>query len=389
MNHQRTWQFLALIVALGLLLFLLAPVLTPFAFAALLAWLGDPLVDRLERRGLSRGLAVAVVFFAMTAVIVLVTVALVPLLERQIARLIEKMPQTITWANDVVLPWLATHAGLQMGAFEPGQLIDMLRSHWQQAGGFAATVFKQVSQSGLAIVGFLATVALVPVLTFYFMRDWDVMLGKVRDLLPRAVEPTVVRLARESDSVLGGFLRGQVTVMILLGLIYSLGLSLIGLDLALLIGLVAGLVSFVPYLGVVVGGGAAVIAAAVQFGDFFHPAMALGVFVIGQLLEGFVLTPQIVGDRVGLHPVAVIFAILAGGILFGFLGVLLALPVAAVGMVLLRELHRRYVTSELYAAGDASAAPPAPLAQAPLQPDRIDTEDQDEPPPGPPSVLPG
>jgi len=389
MNHQRTWQFLALIVALGLLLFLLAPVLTPFAFAALLAWLGDPLVDRLERRGLSRGLAVAVVFFAMTAVIVLVTVALVPLLERQIARLIEKMPQTITWANDVVLPWLATHAGLQMGAFEPGQLIDMLRSHWQQAGGFAATVFKQVSQSGLAIVGFLATVALVPVLTFYFMRDWDVMLGKVRDLLPRAVEPTVVRLARESDSVLGGFLRGQVTVMILLGLIYSLGLSLIGLDLALLIGLVAGLVSFVPYLGVVVGGGAAVIAAAVQFGDFFHPAMALGVFIIGQLLEGFVLTPQIVGDRVGLHPVAVIFAILAGGILFGFLGVLLALPVAAVGMVLLRELHRRYVTSELYAAGDASAAPPAPLAQAPLQPDRIDTEDQDEPPPGPPSVLPG
>lgn len=386
MNHQRTWQFLALIVALGLLLFLLAPVLTPFAFAALLAWLGDPLVDRLERRGLSRGLAVAVVFFAMTAVIVLVTVALVPLLERQIARLIEKVPQTITWANDVVLPWLATHAGLQMGAFEPGQLIDMLRSHWQQAGGFAATVFKQVSQSGLAIVGFLATVALVPVLTFYFMRDWDVMLGKVRDLLPRAVEPTVVRLARESDSVLGGFLRGQVTVMILLGLIYSLGLSLIGLDLALLIGLVAGLVSFVPYLGVVVGGGAAVIAAAVQFGDFFHPAMALGVFIIGQLLEGFVLTPQIVGDRVGLHPVAVIFAILAGGILFGFLGVLLALPVAAVGMVLLRELHRRYVASELYAAGDASAAPPAPLAQAPLQPDRIDTEDQDEPPPGPHSV---
>lgn len=386
MNHQRTWQFLALIVALGLLLFLLAPVLTPFAFAALLAWLGDPLVDRLERRGLSRGLAVAVVFFAMTAVIVLVTVALVPLLERQIARLIEKLPQTITWANDVVLPWLATHAGLQMGAFEPGQLIDMLRSHWQQAGGFAATVFKQVSQSGLAIVGFLATVALVPVLTFYFMRDWDVMLGKVRDLLPRAVEPTVVRLARESDSVLGGFLRGQVTVMILLGLIYSLGLSLIGLDLALLIGLVAGLVSFVPYLGVVVGGGAAVIAAAVQFGDFFHPAMALGVFIIGQLLEGFVLTPQIVGDRVGLHPVAVIFAILAGGILFGFLGVLLALPVAAVGMVLLRELHRRYVASELYAAGDASAAPPAPLAQAPLQPDRIDTEDQDEPPPGPHSV---
>lgn len=364
MTDSRSLQLLALVILIGGLVYLLAPVLTPFAVAALLAWLGDPLVDRLERRRLSRGAAVALVFAVMTLGLVLAIVALVPLLERQIARLIEKLPQGVAWANGVILPWVEANTGVALDRFEHGRLIAMVKAHWQEAGGIASTVLGKVTSSGLAIVGLLGTLALLPVVTFYFMRDWDAMVARVRELLPRHVEPTVSRLARESDAVLAAFLRGQLAVMVLLGLFYSIGLWLVGVDLALLIGMIAGLVSFVPYLGVIVGGGMALIAAAIQFQDFLHPLLVLGVFVLGQLLEGFVLTPKIVGDSVGLHPVAVIFAILAGGTLFGFLGVLLALPVAAIGMVLLREAHRRYLASALYGASDEPPQAPQDSARA-------------------------
>jgi predicted PurR-regulated permease PerM len=362
-NDTQKWQLLAATALLGALLYLLAPVLTPFAVAALLAYLGDPVVDRLQRWRLSRTAAVAVVFAAMTLAIVAVLLGLVPLLERQITRLIDKLPQIVAWINGTVLPWAEQRFGFSLASLDPRQLIDMLRAHWQQAGGVATTVLASVSKSGLAIVGFLGTLALIPLVTFYFMRDFDQMVERLRELLPRAVEPTMTRLVRESDQVLGAFLRGQLSVMFALGTIYACGLWLVGLDLAFLIGMLAGLVSFVPYLGLIVGGGAAVIAAAVQFQDFVHPALVLVVFVVGQTLEGFFLTPWLVGDRVGLHPVAVIFAILAGGTLFGFLGVLLALPVAAVLMVLLRHAHQRYLESALYGA----AAPRAPTVGAPPQ----------------------
>lgn len=383
MTDSKSWQLLALVVLIGGLLWLLAPVLTPFAIAALLAWLGDPLVDRLERRRLSRGAAVTLVFAAMTLAALLAIVALVPLLERQIARLIEKLPQGVAWANGVVLPWVEAHLGIGLDRLDPGSVIEMVKAHWQQAGGIASAVLGTVTSSGLAIAGFLGMLALLPVVTFYFMRDWDRMVAQVRELLPRHVEPTVSRLARESDQVLAAFLRGQLAVMVLLGLFYSIGLWLVGIDLAFLIGMIAGLVSFVPYLGVIVGGGLALVAAAIQYQDFLHPLLVLGVFAAGQLLEGFVLTPTIVGDRVGLHPVAVIFAILAGGTLFGFLGVLLALPVAAVGMVLLREAHRRYLRSELYGAAPAfeAARPdgsPSPSA-TPVPPPEVANPDAGRP----------
>jgi predicted PurR-regulated permease PerM len=359
MTDTRSWQMLALTVLLGALLYWLAPVLTPFALSALLAYLGDPVVDRLERMRLSRSAAVLVVFSAMTLGVALLVIGVVPLLERQITRAIEKLPQVVAWTNQVVLPWLQQRFGITPDALDPQQLIDMLRQHWREAGGVAATILASVSKSGFAIVGWLANVVLIPVVTFYLLRDWDVLIESVRQLLPRHVEPVMSRLARESDVVLGAFLRGQLSVMIVLGLVYSVGLWIVGLDLAFLIGMLAGLVSFVPYLGLILGGAAAVIAAAVQFQDWMHPALVLAVFGAGQLLEGFLLTPYLVGDKVGLHPVAVIFAIMAGGQLFGFLGILLALPAAAVLMVVLRHAHERYLASDLYgesAVGAASAA---------------------------------
>lgn len=358
------WQplrWLLPMAVIGLLLYLLGPVLIPFAISALLAWLGDPLVGRCQRHGMSRSAAVSLVFVLMSVLLLLSLLIVIPLLERQISELITNLPRYLGWLKTTALPWLEQRTGLEIAAyFDPDQLVALLKGHWQQAGGIASAVFAGLSRSGLAIAGWLATALLVPVVTFYFLRDWPKLVARIRELLPRQLEPTVVRLAQQSDEVLGAFLRGQVSVMIVLGAIYALGLSLVGIDLAFLIGMGSGLLSFVPYLGAFLGVAGGLVAALVQHGDWLHVLLVLGVFSIGQLLESFVLTPWLVGDRIGMHPVAVIFAIMAGGQLFGFLGVLLALPVAAVVMVVLRYAHQRYLQSAMYLAG----APPAPESSA-------------------------
>jgi predicted PurR-regulated permease PerM len=356
MTDTHKWQLLALTLLLGALLYLLAPVLTPFAAAALLAYLGDPLVDRLERHKLSRTGAVCVVFGLMTLAMVVALLLLIPMLERQITRLLEQLPRYLLWVQESVLPWIEAQTGVGIERFEPGALTAMLKEHWQQAGGIAATVIGGLSKSGMAVVLWITNLLLIPVVTFYLLRDWDVLVERIRILLPRSVEPAISRLARQSDEVLGGFLRGQLAVMASLGTIYAIGLWLVGIDLALLIGMLAGLVSFIPYLGAIVGIGAGVIAALVQYGEWWPVLLVLLVFGVGQTIESFVLTPWLVGDRIGLHPVAVIFAILAGGQLFGFLGILLALPVAAIVMVLLRYLHEQYTASTLYSAALDDAA---------------------------------
>lgn len=351
MSDTHKWQLLALVLLIGGLLYLLAPVLTPFVAAALFAYLGDPLVDRLQARKLSRSTAVGIVFLLMTLAVVGVVLLLVPMLQRQIAHFGERLPVYAEWIENEALPWIEMQTGFGLDFFDTENLAALAKDYWQQAGAVAASAFAQISRSGLAVVAFFVNLALVPVLTFYLLRDWDDLVARVRELLPRRVEPVVSMLARQSDEVLASFLRGQLSVMLALGAIYSLGLWMVGIDLALLIGMLAGLVSFVPYLGMIVGIGAAIIAALVQYGDITHVLLVCAVFTVGQLLESFLLTPWLVGDKIGMHPVAVIFAIMAGGQLFGFLGILLALPVAAVVMVVLRWLHQQYTESSLYAEG--------------------------------------
>ena len=350
-NEQlRRWQWLAVLVLVGIVIWLLAPILTPFVLSAMLGWLGDPLVDRLERRGWSRLLGVLLVFCAMTLLVALALLLLIPMIERQIVTLVESLPRYRDWFVGTVLPWLEEKTGFELLAwFDPGTVFQLIREHWERAGGIAANVIGYVSASGFLLIAWIANIVLIPVLTFYFLRDWDLLVERVAALVPRDHIETVRRLARESDGVLGAFLRGQFAVMLTLGVLYALGLWGVGLDLGLLIGFIAGLVSFVPYLGPATGVVLGVIAALVQFGDWQHVALVLGVFGIGQVIESYWLTPKLVGDKIGLHPVAVIFAIMAGGQLFGFLGVLLALPVAAVANVLLRFAHERYRHSSLYA----------------------------------------
>ena len=346
----RRWQWLLIAAIAGWLLWLLAPVLTPFVFAAMLGWLGDPTVDRLERRGWSRQLAVTFVFTAMAVVVIAVLLLLVPLIERQLVTLVESLPRYRDWFVGTLLPWLEERTGIDLTIWlDPERLIQLVREHWERAGGVAATLLGYLSRSGFALIGWLANIVLLPVLTFYFLRDWDVLVERIAALVPRDHIGTVRRLAHESDQVLGAFLRGQFSVMLALGALYAIGLWAVGLDLGLLIGVIAGLVSFVPYLGPATGVVLGVVAGMVQFGDWKHIAMILGVFGVGQVVESYWLTPKLVGDLIGLHPFSVIFAIMAGGQLFGFLGVLLALPVAAVANVLLRYAHERYTRSRLYA----------------------------------------
>lgn len=344
---KRVWLLGSVLLA-GWLVWLLSPILTPFVVAALLAYLGDPLVDRLEARGLKRTPAVAVVFSVLFLLLALALLLLLPRLEAQISQLISKLPGYLGWLRDHVLPRLEALLPGEAAVLDVEALQQTIGKHWREAGGILAGIWSSVSGSGLALIGWLANLFLIPVLTFYLLRDWDHLVAGVRALLPRRDEPVWVALATEADEVLGAFLRGQVLVMFALGVLYTTGLWLVGLDLALLIGMFAGLISFVPYLGLIVGILIAGLASVLQSHGVGDLPWVVLVFVGAQMLEGTVLTPRLVGERIGLHPVAVIFAVMAGGQLYGFFGILLALPVAAVAMVLIRHLVQRYRSSSLY-----------------------------------------
>ena len=350
----------ALSLALVWVIWLLAPILTPFVASLMLAWLGDPLVDRLEAAGRSRNTAVLLVFALMIVLITLALLILVPMLQSQVTTLVGALPAMQQWLLEGAIPALEKRLGFTAAEWmDPQRIIDWVRSHWQAAGGAAATVFGYLGRSSFAVVGFVVNLLLTPIVTYYFLRDWDRMVERVAALIPRDHIGTVSKLASESNEVLGAFMRGQFVVMLALGAIYASGMALIGLNLGLLIGMVAGLISFIPYLGATTGVILAVLAALVQAQgvDIKLLAGVAVVFTVGQLLESYVLTPRIVGDKIGLHPVAVIFAVMAGGQPFGFLGMLLALPVAAVANVLLRYAQERYRSSELYAGHSAIIVP--------------------------------
>ena len=345
-SNKGIW--LAIFVLVSFLIYLLTPILMPFLSAAILAYIADPLADKLEKK-MSRTLAVSVVFFGLSLFAILLLLILLPLLERQFVVLAEKLPLYIDRAQLYMLPLLKEQFGLDVGSFDLNTLKQSLSNYWKTAGGIAANILASISHSGLVLAGWIANFLLMLVVTFYLLRDWDYLMAKIHALLPRKNEKIIVTLAKESDEILGAFFRGQMLVMLALSAVYTTGLMLVGLDTALLIGVLAGLVSFVPYLGFIVGIVIAGIAVLIQFQEIMPLFYVAIVFMTGQMLEGMLLTPWLVGEKIGLHPVAVIFSVLAGGQLFGFVGVLLALPVAAVIAVLLRHVVARYTESELYA----------------------------------------
>lgn len=339
---------LAVAAAMGFTLYMLQPILTPFVLGGLIAYLGDPLVDRLERRGVGRTLGVAIVFVLFSAIITLALIFALPMLLHQLDALISKVPDIYRWLTQDALPWLLQRLDLPDRRLPQVDWSGQLADNWQSVGKFTAQSLKRITGSGANLLLWLANLALVPVVAFYLMRDWNVLLHKALALIPKTWQESTTELAAEADEVVGAFLRGQFLVMCALGAIYSGGLWLVGLQLAMLLGVIAGLASIVPYLGFMVGIVASLIAAYAQFHDWTMMFWVAVVFGVGQAVESMLLTPVLVGDRIGLHPVAVIFALMAGGQIAGFVGVVLALPVAAVIMVFLRHAMRHYRSSELY-----------------------------------------
>ena len=348
MTSNSRWFWLALFSVTFVLLYLLAPILTPFIMGALLAYLGDPVVDRLEKFKLSRTLSVVIVFVVVFIFLLLFFLLVIPVLETQLKLLIQKLPAFLDWGLHQLQPYLKQDLDVDVSVLEVDRLKAMIGSHWSQAGGIIRALISTVSQSGMFVLGWMANIILTPVVAFYMLRDWDHFVAYINDLLPRNTEPTISRLAKESDDVLGAFLRGQLLVMLSLATIYTVGLWMVGVEFALLIGLFAGLLSFVPYLGLILGVVVAGLAVMFQTQDYTDLMLVFLVFGIAQMIEAMLLTPLLVGERIGLHPVTVIFAVLAGGQLFGFFGVLLALPIAAILAVIMRHLHSSYKESHIY-----------------------------------------
>lgn len=325
--------------ALAWLLYLLSPILSPFLLAAALAYLGDPLVDRLERRGLKRTLATVTVLLGLVLVFVLLLLILTPLVQAQVRLLIEQVPRVVEWGTQTLLPWLTATFGVDL-ARDQEQLIAWLKGHVAELSQ-VTQYLPRIADSGLALLGFLGNMLLVPVVLFYLLRDWDRILAHLADWIPDPLRPRTESLAREIDGVLSEFVRGQILVILVMSLFYSIALAIAGLDYALAVGIISGILVFVPYLGVVVGVLLGTLAGWAQYGDLASLLPVWGVFLAGQMLEGMAVTPWLVGERVGLHPVAVIFALMAFGQLFGFVGLLVAIPAAAAALVALRHLKKK------------------------------------------------
>lgn len=343
--HYLWWLLLACVT--GGLLYLLSPILTPFLLAAVIAYICNPMVTRMARNNIPRTAGTILVMLLSLVAFGALILIMVPLFEKEVSRLLDKMPAFLDMLRNHVIPWLESRLNISL---EPDMevLKEAVSEHWQSAGGVAAKILPSLTSGGMAIVEFLVNLLLVPVVLFYMLRDWEGLIKQIDEMIPRYWHVQMSQLAHETDRILAEFLRGQLSVIVLMCICYVTGLWLVGLEFALPIGLVAGILVFVPYLGMIVGLTLATLAAVMQFQDWSGILPVWIVFGVGQLLEGMLITPWLVGDRIGLHPVIVIFALLAFGQLFGFFGILLALPVSAVMLVWLRHLHQRYLNSNLY-----------------------------------------
>ena len=341
-------QWLAFFVVAAVLLYLLSPILTPFVAAGIFAYICNPLVQRLCAWKIPRTLAVVLVMFGLLLLLVALLLIMLPLLEMELGRLVTRLPSWIEAARLRLLPLLQKWLDPEL-QWDSQAVKDMLISHWKNAGGIAAKLLPWLGSSGGIILAALVNIVLIPVAMFYLLRDWSDLVRRVDDFLPRHLHAKTNEILGEVDRILAEFLRGQIAVMLLMSAYYAIVLWLVGLEFALAIGIVAGMLVFIPYLGSGTGLVLGTIAALMQVPSSMNIVMMVWiVFGAGQLIEGFLVTPWLVGDRIGLHPVVVIFALLAFGQLFGFFGLLLALPASAATLVGLRHLNARYRSSGLY-----------------------------------------
>jgi predicted PurR-regulated permease PerM len=354
-KHTNTIGLVAVFLILGLI-YLLSPILTPFLIAAILAYIANPLVNKIDAFQLSglgkkfspsRTVATLVVMLLLIATLIMILLIIIPLMQKEFLLLSQKLPVYFNTAKTHLEPWLQKNFGVAIN-IDFAQIQQILTENWKTAGNFAKTIALSLSTQGMVIIGWLANLILIPLVLFYLLVDWNIIIAKVNHLLPRKLAAKTQEIAAEIDAVLAEFLRGQLTVMLLMSMFYATGLWLVGLELALPIGILSGLLGFVPYLGIGLGLVLAILSGFLQFGSLSDLTPILIVFSLGQMIESMALTPYLVGDRIGLHPLVVIFALMAGGQLFGFAGVLLALPVSAAIAVGFRHAKQKYLASNLY-----------------------------------------
>lgn len=339
------WGGVALVVML--LLWLLAPVLAPFIAALVLAYALAPVVQALVNRRVPRALAVLVVEVLFVLVLLALLLLVLPILSKELPALREQIPALAKRANDALSPWLAQH-GIRL-QLDPASIkafvLKYLDANFEE---WLAAVLNSARIGGSFLLAFVGNAVLLPVVLFYLLDDWPNLVQRVRALVPPAVRDSVGGFLDECDAMLGQYLRGQLLVMGALAIFYSAGLALAGFELALPIGIFTGLAGFIPYLGFGLGLVLALLAGLLQFASLYGLVAVVVVFGVGQLLESFVLTPRFVGERIGMSPLMVIFALLAFGHLLGFIGVLIALPLSAVAVVAVRRLHSAYLASALF-----------------------------------------
>src|SRR5271169_192894 len=330
------------------LIYLLTPILTPFVAAAILAYLCAPLVNWLCTRNVPRAVAALLVMLLLSGLLMLLALLLLPVVQSEVWSFTARLPALLDALRVKLMPFMQQYLHLNF-QWDGEALRTMLNSQWQQgAGNVADKVLPWLGGGSAALLSLLMNVVLMPVVLFYLLRDWPMLLERIEELIPRGWHGLTLQIAAEADAVLDEFLRGQIVVMLVMSVFYVSGLWFARLEFALPIGIVAGLLVFIPYVGMATGLVLATLASAVQFTSFGSVLLVWAVFGAGQFLEGTVITPRLVGERIGLHPLAVIFALLAFGQMFGFFGVLLALPLSAVLLVGLRHTREWYLDSQLY-----------------------------------------
>jgi predicted PurR-regulated permease PerM len=343
----RLWAWLAIALVIGGLVYVLSPILAPFLAGAILAYVLNPVVGRLTGRYLPRIVAVLVVLLLSLALVTALALVIVPLFIKELRLMSEQLPAFLAWINQQFAPWLKEKFAIdfQLDIATVKQLAAGILSNNQD---LVASLLGSLKIGGLALLAFFVNVLLVPVVLFFLLRDWNELVARVDAMIPRHLHAHAQAIFAEIDAVLAEFLRGQMTVMLIMSVYYSVALWTTGLEFALPVGIITGLLVIVPYVGAFTGILLGTVAAVLQFDSLTGVAWVWLAFGIGQMLEGMAVTPMLVGKRIGLHPVAVIFALLAFGQVFGFFGVLLALPASAALLVGLRRLRAAYLASPLY-----------------------------------------
>lgn len=347
-KRTATWCLIAALLVTAL--WLLAPVLTPFVVAAVLAYALTPMVNKLDSMGrgrLPRVLAVLMVETLFILILLSILLLIVPIFAKELPLLRDQLPLLAGRLNNVLSPWLAQfgiHLSLDVESVKPF-VVKYLNAN---AEDMFVSVMSSLKLGGSVALAVIGNVVLIPVALFFLLKDWDRFVALVAVLVPPSVRARVDSFTQETDTVLGQYLRGQLLVMGTLAIYFSVALTLFGFDLAVPVGVFTGMAFFIPYLGFGLGMTLAFLAGILQFGGWYGVLVVAGVYGAGQLVESFYLTPRLVGERIGLHPLAVIFALLAFGQLFGFLGVLIALPASAVLLVAMRRARAGYLASKLY-----------------------------------------